>query len=47
MTGKKKRPYRTPSIRTEKIFERRALACGKVQRVGIAPPPCRGNFKQS
>jgi len=27
--GKSKRPYKPPTIRTDKIYERRALACGK------------------
>jgi len=48
MQEKKKRPYKPPTIRTEKVFERRALACPKVQpAVPIIPPPCRGNFKAS
>jgi hypothetical protein len=48
MTEKKKKPYKTPSLRTEKIFERRALACVKVQPpLPVTPPPCRGQYKQS
>lgn len=48
MTQKKKRPYKAPTIRTEKVFERRALACPKVQPPRpTVPPPCRGNFRVS
>ena len=28
---KKKKPYKKPSIKTEKVFETAALACGKCQ----------------
>ena len=42
MTEKKPRkPYKPPAVRTEKLYERAALACGKV-----SPNPrqtfCRG-----
>ncbi len=48
MTEKRKRPYKPPSIRTEKVFERRALACQKVKPpIPIVPPPCRGVYKLS
>lgn len=48
MKAKKKRPYHPPSVSSEKVFERRALACQKVKPpVPIAPPPCHGNYKQS
>ena len=48
MTEKKKRPYKSPTIRSEKVFERRAMACVKVHPpVPLIPPPCRGSFKQS
>jgi hypothetical protein len=48
MKDKKKKPYKAPSILTEKVFERRALACPKQQpQVPVVPPPCRGMFKAS
>ena len=48
MKEKKKKPYKPPSIQSEKVFERRALACPKVQpKVPITPPPCRGMDKDS
>jgi hypothetical protein len=41
---KKRRPYKRPSIRTEKVYERKSLACGKA-----APrtPVCIANMKNS
>jgi hypothetical protein len=30
--GGKKRPYRPPTVKTEQLFERRSLACGKLPR---------------
>jgi hypothetical protein len=48
MSQKKKKPYKPPTVLTEKVFERRALACPKVQpQVPVVPPPCRGMFKVS
>ena len=29
--GTRKRPYQKPAVRHEKVFETRALTCGKVQ----------------
>lgn len=44
----KKKPYKPPSVQSEKIFERRAMACPKVKPpMPVTPPPCRGMFKQS
>jgi hypothetical protein len=31
---KRKRPYKPPTIRTDKVYERRALACGKNGSIG-------------
>jgi len=48
MKEKKKKPYRPPTVLSEKILERRALACPKVKPPApISPPPCRGGYKQS
>jgi hypothetical protein len=45
---KKRRPYKPPTVQTEKVFERRALACPKVKPPApITPPPCRGQYKAS
>ena len=41
---KKKRPYRRPSVRTEKVFERKSLACGKSSSMTFA---CIANPKAS
>jgi hypothetical protein len=41
---KKKRPYKKPTLRTEKVFERKSLACGKS---GVGSPACRLNIKSS
>ena len=41
---KKKRPYKPPSIRSEKVYERKALACGKASPMTFA---CISNPKQS
>jgi hypothetical protein len=41
---KKKRPYKRPSVRTEKVFERKSLACGKSSSMVFA---CLANPKQS
>jgi len=39
-----KRPYHKPSVRFEKVFETRALVCGKVQGT---QGQCRTNRKAS
>jgi len=41
---KKKRPYRPPTLKTEKLFERRSLACGKANRNTSA---CIANLRNS
>ncbi|HLY11609.1 MAG TPA: hypothetical protein VKW04_20070 [Planctomycetota bacterium] len=41
---KKKRPYQKPTLRTEKVFERKSLACGKASPASRA---CILNLKQS
>lgn len=41
---KKKRPYRRPTVRTEKVFERKSLACGKSSPMSVA---CIANPKLS
>ena len=41
---KKKRPYKPPTLRTEKVFERKALACGKANPKTFA---CISNPKAS
>jgi hypothetical protein len=41
-----KRPYASPSIRTEKIYERRSLACGKMPR-GFGRSGCARNQRNS
>jgi hypothetical protein len=41
---KKKRPYKKPGLRTEKVFERKSLACGKSNTTSKA---CILNIKQS
>ena len=40
----KKKPYLSPKIRSEKVFERRSLACNKSSPNSF---PCLQNFKQS
>jgi len=46
---RKKRPYTPPTIRTEQLYERKSLACGKVQPPFGQPPErrCIGRFKNS
>lgn len=44
MSTKKKRPYKRPEIRTEKVFERKSLACGKASPKSAA---CIANPKSS
>jgi hypothetical protein len=41
---KKKKPYKKPTLRTEKVFERKSLACGKASPSSSA---CLLNIKQS
>ena len=41
---KKKRPYKRPAVRTEKVYERKSLACGKSSPMTFA---CLANPKQS
>ena len=41
---KKKRPYKRPAVRTEKVYERKSLACGKSSVMTFA---CIANPKQS
>jgi hypothetical protein len=41
---KKKRPYKRPAVRTEKVYERKSLACGKANPMSFA---CLANPKQS
>ena len=41
---KKKRPYKRPRVRTEKVYERKSLACGKSNAGSVA---CLANLKQS
>ena len=38
---KKKKPYKKPSIKTEKIFETAALACGKCLTGPISQLACK------
>jgi len=40
---KKKRPYKRPTVRTEKVYERKSLACGKANMNFV----CLANPKQS
>ncbi len=41
---KKKKPYKKPVVRTEKVYERKSLACGKSSAMSSA---CILNIKQS
>lgn len=41
---KKKRPYKRPVVRTEKVYERKSLACGKASTMTFA---CIANPKTS
>jgi len=41
---KKKKPYKPPTVRSEKVFERKSLACGKSSSMSIA---CLANIKLS
>lgn len=38
---KKKKPYVKPTIRTEKVFETAALACGKCNTGAISQLACK------
>jgi len=42
--GAKKRPYHKPAVRHERVFETRALVCGKVQST---QSQCQHNRKSS
>ncbi len=46
MPKRERKPYHPPTIRTERVYERRSLACGKT-----TPPKqmkaCISNFKLS
>jgi hypothetical protein len=44
---KKKKPYSKPAIKTEKIFETAALACGKCQSGPTGQLGCRSLKKFS
>lgn len=47
---KKKKPYKKPSIKSEKILESAALACGKCltnSPTGVGSPSCRSLRKKS
>lgn len=41
---KKKRPYKRPTVRTEKVYERKSLACGKSSPMSAV---CISNPKSS
>jgi len=41
---KKRKPYRRPTVRSEKVYERKSLACGKSSPMNIA---CIANPKVS
>jgi hypothetical protein len=41
---KKKRPYKPPKIRSEKVYERKALACGKSSPRSVS---CNANPQSS
>ena len=41
---KKKKPYKRPTVRTEKVYERKSLACGKNSATSFS---CLANLKQS
>jgi len=41
---KKRKPYKKPTVRTEKVFERKSLACGKSSNMSLA---CIANIKSS
>ena len=41
---KKKKAYKKPTVRTEKVFERKSLACGKSNPTSFV---CLANIKQS
>ena len=42
---KKKRPYRSPTVKTSKLYEQKALACGKQVTSGTIA--CKTNPKVS
>jgi hypothetical protein len=41
---KKKKAYKKPTVRTEKVYERKSLACGKATTTSFV---CLANLKQS
>jgi hypothetical protein len=43
-TGRKKKPYQKPAFRREKVFETRALSCGKVS---VTQSQCVHNRRNS
>ncbi|HYF00119.1 MAG TPA: hypothetical protein VEJ18_14460 [Planctomycetota bacterium] len=49
MSSKKKsrRPYAPPAVKTSKLYERSALACGKTPRENRTSRACRGNPRAS
>jgi hypothetical protein len=44
---KKKKPYQKPAMKTEKVFETAALACGKCQTGAINQLACKTLKKTS
>jgi len=44
---KKKKPYKKPEIKTEKVFETAALACGKCLTGPISQAACNTLKKKS
>lgn len=47
-TGKKgRRPYAPPRVKSSKLYERSALACGKTPRESRTRRTCRGNPRVS
>lgn len=41
---KKRKPYKRPTVKSDKVYERKSLACGKSSPMAIA---CIANPKQS
>ncbi len=41
---KKRKAYKKPTVRTEKVYERKSLACGKATATTFI---CLSNLKQS
>lgn len=44
---KSRRPYSPPDVKTSKLYERSALACGKTPRESRTRRSCRGNPRVS